>query len=227
MGVDPRLMHALVWYESTGDPWSFSVAGEVDRRTYRTLRDVVTAVATLPQGTIRVGLAGVPIDSLTLSPTLFMPCANLVTASQELGRDIDRCTSASKVDAISCAIAAYHGSWERPDERFAMVVRASASTNNIPNFQIPEDALSKETRAAGAHLQIINRWQAPSASSGKAGQVDSSPASNRSDNRARTDIQTDRTDARTIMVELNESSPAMFMQSKVSGRQQLFATSKH
>jgi hypothetical protein len=26
--VDPKLMHALVWHQSGGEPWSFSVPGE-------------------------------------------------------------------------------------------------------------------------------------------------------------------------------------------------------
>src|SRR5215469_902960 len=119
IGVDPAFMHALVWHESAGDPWSFSVPGEVDRRTYRTLQDALTAATAMPQGIIRVGLAGLPVNSLALSPTMFMPCANLVAASRELGKCMERCNSATKPDATSCAIAAYHGSWERPDERFA------------------------------------------------------------------------------------------------------------
>ena len=41
LGVDPKLMHALVWRQSGGEPWSFTVPGEREPRVYRKLRDAV------------------------------------------------------------------------------------------------------------------------------------------------------------------------------------------
>ena len=41
LGVDPKLMHALVWHQSGGEPWSFSAPGEREPRVYRKLREAV------------------------------------------------------------------------------------------------------------------------------------------------------------------------------------------
>ena len=41
LGVDPKLMHASVWRQSGGEPWSFTVPGEREPRVYRKLRDAV------------------------------------------------------------------------------------------------------------------------------------------------------------------------------------------
>jgi hypothetical protein len=218
-------MHALIWHESAGDPWSFSVPSEVDRRTYRTLQDALTAATAMRQAIIRVGLAGLPVNSLALSPAMFMPCANLVAASRELGKYMERCNSAAKPDATSCAIAAYHGSWERPDERFAMAVRASVSADNVPNFEVPEDALPAGP-AGAAKFEISNRWQKPKITAKGTGHFDNSPAVSRADDGAENHIQVDHDNAQTIIVQLDESAPAMFMQLEMNVRQQLFATSK-
>ena len=32
--VDPKLMHALVWHQSGGEPWAISVQGEPNPRVY-------------------------------------------------------------------------------------------------------------------------------------------------------------------------------------------------
>jgi len=217
IGIDPSIMHALVWHESAGDPWSFSVPGDVDRRTYRTLQDAVAAAKTMPQGIVRVGLAGVPVESLTLSPTIFMPCANLVAATRELGRYMERCASGPstpKPDAISCAIAAYHGSWERPDEQFAHALLASASADRPPNFAIPDDALPP-LADSGAHLQISKRWPDSRIRLKNTERLTSSPA-----------INVDEQTGRTIIVELDGSAPAMFFGRAINAREQLFATPK-
>jgi hypothetical protein len=48
--------------------------------------------------------------------------------------------TASKPDPIYCAIAAYRGSWDHPDTRFADTVRATVEKGNAPNFDMPKDA---------------------------------------------------------------------------------------
>ncbi len=35
LGVDPKLMHALIWHQSGGEPWSFTIPGEREPRVYR------------------------------------------------------------------------------------------------------------------------------------------------------------------------------------------------
>jgi hypothetical protein len=39
--VDPKLMHALIWHQSGGEPWSFSVPGERRPHIYRSAREAV------------------------------------------------------------------------------------------------------------------------------------------------------------------------------------------
>jgi hypothetical protein len=49
-----------------------------------------------------------------------------------------RTSTRSKADPNRCAIAAYHGSWERPDNGFADKVLASAANGDAPDFEMPE-----------------------------------------------------------------------------------------
>jgi len=63
LNVEPKLMHALIWKQSGGEPWSFLVPGESLPRVLPTLQDAVReAQATRPEGDrIRVGLTGLSI----------------------------------------------------------------------------------------------------------------------------------------------------------------------
>ena len=62
--VDPKLMHALIWHQSGGEPWSFSVTGERQPQVYRSAREAVREAQTaVPQGVpIRVGLTGLAAE---------------------------------------------------------------------------------------------------------------------------------------------------------------------
>jgi len=64
--VDPKIMHALIWHQSGGEPWSFTVPGERQPQVYRTVVDAVRAAhATYPDDVaIRVGLTGLSGDPL-------------------------------------------------------------------------------------------------------------------------------------------------------------------
>jgi len=64
--VDPKIMHALIWHRSGGEPWSFTVPGERQPQVYRTVVDAVRAAhATYPDDVaIRVGLTGLSGDPL-------------------------------------------------------------------------------------------------------------------------------------------------------------------
>jgi hypothetical protein len=42
-------------------------------------------------------------------------------------------------DPIYCAIAAYQGSWERPDNGLADAVRTSVANNDAPDFEMPAE----------------------------------------------------------------------------------------
>jgi hypothetical protein len=54
----------------------------------------------------------------------------------DLGRDIGVPAVADQ-RAHHCVIAAYHGSWERPDNGFADMVLAAAAKGNAPDFEMP------------------------------------------------------------------------------------------
>ena len=142
LGVDPKLMHALVWHQSGGEPWSFSTPDEREPRVYRKLRDAVREVRLLNNdGPIRVGLTGLATNAAAVTETTFLPCPNIAAASRQINQLTARCEAnpGSKSDPTFCAIAAYRGSWERPDEAFAEAVRTSVKTNDAPNFDMPKE----------------------------------------------------------------------------------------
>ena len=142
LSVEPKIMHALIFEQSGGEPWSFSVPGESLPRALPTIEDAIReARATHLDGArIRVGLAGLSVDPRAVTAVMFAPCPNITIAARQLTLLEKRCKSASKPDPIYCAIAAYHGSWVRPDARFADSVRATVEKGNAPDFDIPKDA---------------------------------------------------------------------------------------
>ena len=141
-GLDRSVMRALIFEQSGGAPWSFSVPGEGLARVLPTLKDAIReaqAVRTV-RGKIHIGLAGLPAQPHSVTALMFAPCPNITLAAGEIIQLIERCKAASKPDPIYCAIAAYHGSWERPDTWFADAVRATVKKGNAPNFDMPKDA---------------------------------------------------------------------------------------
>jgi len=142
LSVDPNIMHALIWEQSGGEPWSFSVPGEAMPRVLPAIQDAIReARAVRPEGgRIRVGLAGLSTDPRSVTAVVFAPCPNITLAARQITRLADRCKTASRPDSIYCAIAAYRGSWHRPDTGFADSVRATVEKGNAPNFDMPKDA---------------------------------------------------------------------------------------
>ena len=142
LSVEPKIMHALIFEQSGGEPWSFSVPGESLPRVLPTLKDAIREARDpqLDGARIRVGLAGLSVDPRAVTAVSFAPCPNITLAARQLIRLEKRCKSASKPDPIYCAIAAYHGSWDRPDTNFAGSVRATVEKGNAPNFDMPKDA---------------------------------------------------------------------------------------
>jgi hypothetical protein len=153
IGVDPKLMHAVIWHQSAGDPWSFSLPGEGDRRVYRTLNDAVTEArrVRLTNSVIRVGLAGLPVEPMSSTAAMFMACANITAAAQQITDLAEGCKTVSGLprDRTLCAVAAYHGTWERPDTRFAAAVIASVETGDAPNFDMPDETTSQSNPVTG------------------------------------------------------------------------------
>jgi hypothetical protein len=162
LSVEPKIMHALIWEQSGGEPWSFSVPGESLPRVLPTLQDAIReARATHPNGSrIRIGLTGLSTDPRSVSAVIFAPCPNITLAARQITQLVERCKTASKPDATYCAIAAYRGSWDRPDSSFADAVRATVEKGNAPNFDLPKDAyfdgsdVASETFAPGSRAAL-------------------------------------------------------------------------
>jgi hypothetical protein len=139
--VDPKIMHALIWHQSGGEPWSFTVPGERQPQVYRNVADVIRAAhATYPADVaIRVGLTGLSASPRSATAAMFASCANITLAAQQIAQFAERCETSPRLkgDPICCAIAVYRGSWERPDNGFANAVRTSVANNDAPDFEMP------------------------------------------------------------------------------------------
>jgi len=143
LGVEPKLMHALVWQQSGGEPWAVSVPNGPMPRVYSSMQQAIseTRTASVAPGIVRVGLAGLPVAPSKASPAMFLPCRNVAIAAQRIAKLADRCRAHPRLkgDPTLCAVAVYDGSWERPDVRFAEAVMATAAKGDAPNFDMPKD----------------------------------------------------------------------------------------
>jgi len=141
-GLDRSVMQALVFEQSGGEPWSFSVPRESFARVLPTLKDAIreARAVRLNRGHIHVGLAGLATEPQGFTALMFAPCPNITFATREIAGLVEHCKAVSKPDPIYCAIAAYHGSWGRPDTWFADAVLATMKKGNAPNFDMPNDA---------------------------------------------------------------------------------------
>jgi hypothetical protein len=147
IGVDPEVMRGLIWQQSRGTPWSFSLQSDATPRAFSTLREAVPAAraAQAEHGTIRVGLTGLEVDlnAATAEPNeaLFAMCPNVTIASERLRRLHDRCARESQfnADPTWCALAVWRGSWEQPDSRFADAVMLGVALGDVPNRELPSE----------------------------------------------------------------------------------------
>jgi hypothetical protein len=155
--VDPKLMHALVWHQSGGEPWSFSVPGKRQPYVWRSAQQAVAeAHRSAPRGlSIRIGLTGLRVDSDAATLALFMPCTNVSTAARQVTELLERCKIAAPLtaDPARCAIAAYWGSWDHPDNKFADAVLTSAAKGDAPDFDMP-DGIDGPLDAAASELPV-------------------------------------------------------------------------
>src|SRR5262249_26455583 len=86
----------------------------------------------------------------SVAAAMFAPCSNITIAAREIAQLAERCNTSSNSnrDPIYCAIAAYRGSWDRPDNAFADAVRKSAANNDAPDFEMPAQT---DVNAAEVH----------------------------------------------------------------------------
>jgi len=134
-------MHALIWHQSGGEPWSFTVPGVRQPQVFRDVSDAVDAAhETYPADvTIQIGLTGLSATPRSVAAAMFAPCSNITIAARQIAQLAEHCKTSPHIsgDPIYCAIAAYHGSWERPDNAFAHAVRTSVANNDAPDFEMP------------------------------------------------------------------------------------------
>jgi hypothetical protein len=168
--VDPKLMHALIWQQSGGEPWSFSVLGERQPQVYRSAREAVhEAHFARPTGVpIRIGLTGLATDSASATLAMFMPCLNISTTAGQITQLVDRCKTVPPFMAnpVRCAIAAYRGSWDHPDNKFADAVLTSVAKGDAPNFDMPDEIGDRSNNVAAeppgaGHRSSMPRSAAP------------------------------------------------------------------
>ena len=143
LAVDPKIMHALIWHQSGGEPWSFVVPGEREPQVYQTVHEAVRAARAMDRDDvpIRVGLTGLSADPRSATAAMFAPCPNITIAARQIAQLGERCKTSPrfKGDPMYCAIAAYHGSWDRPDNAFANAVKTSVAKNDAPDFEMPKE----------------------------------------------------------------------------------------
>jgi hypothetical protein len=144
LGADPRLMQALIWQQSGGNPWAVSVPGETSPRIYTSLAQAISTTRSLPHsvGNVRVGLAGLPVPPASVTRALFLPCWNVTIAAQQVAGLVQRCAIRTQSTAISCALSDYGGSWQKPNAKFAAAVIRSLISKQVPDFDMPKGTSS-------------------------------------------------------------------------------------
>jgi hypothetical protein len=101
--VDPKTMHALIWHQSGGEPWAFSVSGQRQPQVLRSMADAVAAVrSTEPDDVaIRVGLAGLPGTPRSVTAAMFAPCANIASAARQIAQFAELCRNLCPLEGRS------------------------------------------------------------------------------------------------------------------------------
>jgi hypothetical protein len=151
---DPMVMQ-LIWQQSGGEPWSLSAPRQGWPRVFPTVQDAIREARASVGGQIRVGLTGLPANGPAATAEMFAPCLNIAFATSQIAQLAERCKTLwrFKADPIYCAIAAYHGSWERPDAVFADAVKATVVKGDAQNFDMSGDAYFDTDDAAGDALK--------------------------------------------------------------------------
>lgn len=139
LAVDPKLMHALVWHQSGGEPWAISVQGEPNPRIYSSMDLAIREARIESRAILRVGLAGLSMPPSKVAASVLLPCRNVAMAAAQIAKHASRCKTHPrlKADPTFCAVAVYRGSWEQPDVKFAADVATSVAKGDVPNFDMP------------------------------------------------------------------------------------------
>lgn len=140
LGADPRLMQALIWQQSGGNPWAVSIPGQASPRIYTSMSQAISATRSLPRtiGEVRVGLTGLPVPSANVTRAVLLPCWNVAIAAQRIAGLVQHCASRAQANPITCALSAYGGSGNKPNTKFAAAVIKSLIAKQVPDFDMPK-----------------------------------------------------------------------------------------
>jgi hypothetical protein len=97
--ISPSAMHALIWQQSGGEPWSFSAQGESQRQVHSTMQVAIRKVQTArPDGSrTGVGLTGLSIDPRSTTGAMFTLCT--ASAVRGNGRELGWSSALFPVEA--------------------------------------------------------------------------------------------------------------------------------
>lgn len=151
LAVDPKLMHALVWHQSGGEPWAISVQGEPNPRIYSSMDLAIREARAESRAVLRVGLAGLSMAPSRVAAPVLLPCRNVAMAAAQIAKHASRCKTHPrlKADPSFCAVAVYRGTWEQPDVKFATEIVASVAKGDAPNFDMPRGTSTEIFDTAG------------------------------------------------------------------------------
>jgi hypothetical protein len=83
-----------------------------------------------------------PVPPASVTRAMFLPCWNVAIAAQQVASLVQRCTARPQTTAISCALSAYGGSWQKPNVKFAAAVIKSLVSKEAPDFDMPKGTSS-------------------------------------------------------------------------------------
>jgi hypothetical protein len=146
--VDPKVMHALIWQQSGGEPWSFSASGQGWARVFPTLEHAIREARASAGGRIRIGLTGLPTDGPAATAAMFAPCPNIAFAASQITQLAERCKTRSRFTADPIY---------RPDAMFADAVKATIVKGDALNFDLPKDVHFDSNDVAGDALTSAPR----------------------------------------------------------------------
>jgi hypothetical protein len=158
LSVEPKAMHALIWEQSGGEPWSFSVPDESLPRVLPTIQDAIReARATRPNGgRIRVGLTGLSADPRSVTAALFARCPNITLAARQITRLAERCKTTTRSTARSRLIVA-RGIGPTPGSRVPSAPpsrRATRRTSTCGRTRISTQATSRPRHRPDPHAAL-------------------------------------------------------------------------
>jgi hypothetical protein len=125
--VAPNVMHALIWEQSRGKPWSFTTSNNDQLRVHPTLMDAVCSAQVYPSDRLRIGLTSLPTWQRRVTAAMLLTCEDIARAARRIAEFAERCRRSHRPNSpVYCGISSYWGSWKRPDNTFANAVPKAA-----------------------------------------------------------------------------------------------------